>query len=80
MKHPLTPGLEELHEFNEWLRTQQHRHRIVLGGNHDQTLEDIGQTKASTILNCATLLVRISYLCIPFPVINICTLFVFPEQ
>eukprot|EP01138_Halocafeteria_seosinensis_P014084 gb/GECG01014382.1/.p1 GENE.gb/GECG01014382.1/~~gb/GECG01014382.1/.p1 ORF type:complete len:295 (+),score=37.70 gb/GECG01014382.1/:1-885(+) len=56
MKHPLTPGLEELHEFNEWLRTQQHRYRIVLGGNHDLTLEDIGQTKASTILNCATLL------------------------
>ena len=30
--------LPELQDFNEWLATLPHKHKIVIGGNHDEIL------------------------------------------
>ncbi|MEY4541891.1 MAG: hypothetical protein RLZZ306_3648 [Bacteroidota bacterium] len=34
-------GIDELKEFNEWLETLPHRHKIVIAGNHDLYLESV---------------------------------------
>ena len=34
-------GIDEIKEFNEWLGTLPHRHKIVIAGNHDLYLETV---------------------------------------
>jgi Icc-related predicted phosphoesterase len=34
-------GMDEIKEFNEWLGTLPHRHKIVIAGNHDLYLEAV---------------------------------------
>lgn len=35
----LSPTVEELDDFNDWLASLPHRHKIVVAGNHDKLLE-----------------------------------------
>eukprot|EP01125_Pyxidicula_operculata_P002213 TRINITY_DN12123_c0_g1_i2.p1 TRINITY_DN12123_c0_g1~~TRINITY_DN12123_c0_g1_i2.p1 ORF type:complete len:295 (-),score=17.92 TRINITY_DN12123_c0_g1_i2:24-908(-) len=46
-------GKEYLSIFNEWLDTLPHPHKIIIGGNHDQILSDLGREKASELLSNA---------------------------
>jgi len=50
------PELEQLKEFNEWLGTTPFRHKIVIGGNHDNHLYEIGKKHAAKLLSNATYL------------------------
>jgi Icc-related predicted phosphoesterase len=34
-------GIDEIKEFNQWLGTLPHRHKIVIAGNHDLYLESV---------------------------------------
>ena len=34
-------GIDEIKEFNQWLGTFPHRHKIVIAGNHDLYLESV---------------------------------------
>ena len=59
-KTPLNSAIAQLHSFNEWLGTQSASHRIVIGGNHDKVLEDIGLEQVQVILSNATYLCNTS--------------------
>ena len=47
-------GYRRVREFNEWLGTLPHKHKIVIGGNHDNFLEDVGEEEAQQLLSNAT--------------------------
>jgi len=53
-----------LKEFNEWLGTLPAPHKIVIGGNHDNILEDLGVEAVQAILTNAT------YLCNSYTIIH----------
>ena len=40
-------------DFNAFLGTLPHRYKIVIGGNHDQVLLDLGVTRVRSILTHA---------------------------
>jgi len=42
-----------LHDFNRWLASTPHRHRVVVAGNHDAVLEQLGAVGAQQILSNA---------------------------
>jgi len=46
----------KISEFNDWLGRQPIKHRIVLAGNHDVVLEELGMEGASRLLSNATYL------------------------
>lgn len=46
----------ELREFNSWLGDQPIKRKIVIGGNHDMTLENVGPDAAQEIYYHATYL------------------------
>ncbi len=41
--------LKSLRQFNEWLGTLPHRHKIVIAGNHDRCFEDLPERARATI-------------------------------
>lgn len=41
-------GLKTLREFNTQLASLPHRHKIVIGGNHDKRLEQLGRFEVRT--------------------------------
>jgi Icc-related predicted phosphoesterase len=45
-------GIDEIEEFNEWLGTLPHRHKIVIAGNHDVYFEE-ECTKAKLLITNA---------------------------
>lgn len=45
-----TRSIEKLHEFNEWLSTIPCPTKVVICGNHDKVVEDIGLEQVSNIL------------------------------
>ena len=47
--------LRELKDFNEWLGSIPHQHKIVIGGNHDEILEDPSLDKNEVFTNCTYL-------------------------
>ena len=47
--------LHELQDFNEWLATLPCQHKIVIGGNHDETLEIPSINKNEVFSNCTYL-------------------------
>ena len=47
--------LPELEDFNEWLATLPHKHKIVIGGNHDEILCSDSINKNSVFTNCTYL-------------------------
>ena len=50
-------GRVALRDFNDWLGEQsQCRSKVVIGGNHDATLEEIGDERAQQLLSNATYL------------------------
>ncbi len=44
-------GIDEIKEFNEWLGTLPHRHKIVIAGNHDVYLESVPSMAKILITN-----------------------------
>jgi predicted MPP superfamily phosphohydrolase len=50
-------GVGKLREFNEWLGLQPAEHKIVIGGNHDKVMEDLG------VEQCRAELSHAIYLC-----------------
>jgi hypothetical protein len=46
-------GLAALRDFNSWLGGIPIRHKVVIGGNHDATLEKLGADQASKLLSNA---------------------------
>jgi hypothetical protein len=57
-------SIHKLREFNEWLGTLPALHIIVIGGNHDKILEELGVEAVQAILTNAT------YLCNSYITIN----------
>ena len=50
-------GVKRLKEFNCWLGEQTcFQHRVVIGGNHDRILQELGQEKSQKLLTNATYL------------------------
>jgi len=49
-------GRAALREFNAWLGELPHRVKVVIGGNHDATLEEIGDERARVLLGHAVYL------------------------
>ena len=47
--------LPELQDFNEWLATLPHEHKIVIGGNHDEVLLSTSINKNDILSNCTYL-------------------------
>lgn len=47
--------LEELQDFNYWLNTLPHKHKIVIAGNHDWCFER-EKERAKSLLNAAVYL------------------------
>lgn len=43
-----------LQDFNEWLQTQPHKHKVVISGNHDYCLEPGERDKNQALLSNAT--------------------------
>ena len=37
-------GTHTLSAFNEWIGRFEHRHKVVIGGNHDRTIESMDRT------------------------------------
>lgn len=52
-KCSLQESMPKLEDFNEWLGTVPATHRVVIGGNHDRILEDIGADHIRSILTNA---------------------------
>lgn len=48
-------GLRVLRDFNSWLETLPCREKVVIGGNHDRSLERLGD-QAQSILSAAVVL------------------------
>ena len=44
--------MEQVADFNEWLGTLPHRHKIVIAGNHDFCFEDQPGETAALLTNC----------------------------
>ena len=44
--------VEQVADFNEWLGTLPHRHKIVIAGNHDFCFEDQPVETAALLTNC----------------------------
>lgn len=44
--------LEQVVDFNDWLGTLPHRHKIVIAGNHDFCFEDQPVETAALLTNC----------------------------
>ena len=55
-KISVTRGEEKLRDFNAWLGDLDFKHKIVIGGNHDKTIERIGVEKTRSILSNSTYL------------------------
>lgn len=51
-----TKGLAALQDFNAWLGTTPHQARVVIAGNHDATLEQLGATGTQALLSNAVYL------------------------
>jgi hypothetical protein len=49
-------SIQKLNEFNEWLSTIECSSRIVICGNHDKVVEDLGHERVTQILSNATYL------------------------
>jgi len=49
-------GIKDLENFNSWLATQPFKYKIVLAGNHDETIKLLGSEKTSQILSNAVYL------------------------
>lgn len=49
-------SIKKLRKFNEWLGSVPSTHRLVIGGNHDKVLEDLGVDAVQAILTNATYL------------------------
>jgi len=47
--------LPELQEFNAWLASLPHKHKIVIGGNHDEILLSPSLNKNDILSNCTYL-------------------------
>ena len=46
-------GVAKLREFNEWLGTLDFKEKIIIAGNHDQPLQELGTEKARQLLSNA---------------------------
>ena len=46
-------GLQALEEFNRQLKSLPHKHKIVIAGNHDRRLEQLGRFQARRVLSAA---------------------------
>ena len=44
--------LQELQDFNEWLASLPHQHKVVIGGNHDEILLSPSINKSEVLSNC----------------------------
>jgi Icc-related predicted phosphoesterase len=44
--------MEQVADFNDWLGTLPHRHKIVIAGNHDFCFEDQPEETAALLTNC----------------------------
>jgi Icc-related predicted phosphoesterase len=49
-------GIQQLHDINQWLGTLPHRYKLVLAGNHDRTIEELGKDGVRAIFTNATYL------------------------
>jgi hypothetical protein len=49
-------SIEKLHEFNDWLSTVPCPIRVVICGNHDQVVQDLGKDRVQEILTNANYL------------------------
>jgi hypothetical protein len=49
-------SIQKLNEFNDWLSTIDCPSRIVICGNHDKVIEDLGHERVSELLSNATYL------------------------
>lgn len=49
-------GVSKLRHFNMLLGKLPHEHKVVIGGNHDATLEDLGTARVQELLTNATYL------------------------
>jgi len=52
----LSNSLDRLRSFNAWLGKLPHKEKIVIGGNHDFTLQKIGRVEARKVLTNAVYL------------------------
>lgn len=46
-------GIEKLCYFNEWINNIPCKHKLIIGGNHDNVMEMIGKDKVQSILSNA---------------------------
>ena len=44
-------SLENVEEFNDWLGSLPHRHKIVIAGNHDRAFEDMPEEARAALSN-----------------------------
>jgi predicted phosphohydrolase len=49
-------GIQNLEDINRWLGTLPHRHKLVIAGNHDRTIEQLGKDGVRAIFTNATYL------------------------
>ena len=45
--------MKRVHEFNKWLGTHPHPHKIIIGGNHETNLDDKSAEEIQSLLNSA---------------------------
>eukprot|EP01084_Bolivina_argentea_P069617 126643_1 len=81
-KYSESKSIQKLIDFNEWLGSLPHCHKIVIAGNHDYCLEKIGYEKSKQILsNCIYLInekldlnfngnKKIKFFCSPYSIPN----------
>jgi hypothetical protein len=49
-------SIEKLKRFNTWLQSVDAKHRIVIGGNHDEVMEKLGKAEVQSLLTNASYL------------------------
>jgi len=49
-------GVQQLEDINQWLGTLPHRYKLVIAGNHDRTIEELGKNRVRAIFTNATYL------------------------
>jgi len=58
-----TNSIEELKSFDDWIKETPFKHKIVIAGNHDHTIEILGQEKAVKYLSHCNYLENESFSC-----------------
>jgi predicted phosphohydrolase len=55
-KGPYLADINRLRDLNRWLGTLPHQHKLVIAGNHDRAIQEMGQEAAKQLFTNATYL------------------------